>query len=144
MGLVGGVAIGMIWWCARREAPPVDSGTYRLSWRRSFSPTGTVKYEIGSPQGRQAVAKWIDLHRERMPTGRAGFAIFPRYRLSWTDGQRRIGYALYISLPSPGSWRCYFGEQDWIGKIPLEELERLRRIFKQYGRVGSSEPSAPR
>jgi len=133
-----------------------DTGWYVLRWQE---PLGRADqrgidwqwscYVVDDPQGRTEVLRWVQAHAKALywPRAERPLRMTPVMQLAWFyGGGLGEGWDLWPHRPAgPPSWpvrsRLDLLTGPWVENLPVQEFERLKRIFRQYGR--SEDPNRP-
>lgn len=111
---------------------------YGLVWK---TEQGSIsRYTVEGPEGRERVEEWIKDNREGIEASKSpgrGAVITP-WLFVVTEVGRTYGDPIMSAIPvGPRVPRVY---QEWKENIPEGEIERLLRIFIEYGEATDGLP----
>jgi hypothetical protein len=133
----GGLPAG----CGATRQPPLvpDWGAFALRLRGENAAGGASGWKfcvIDGDPGRELVRQWVLGNYESLKCAKAAsphMAVLRTRELYWFDGKQRAWVELLTQIPVGGG---YSGEgAPWVGNLPVREVERLLRLFGEYGKA---------
>jgi len=151
--------------CAKgraREVPEMEGGRFVLRWEGLSGPAGDPAtewkwfcYEVDDPQACRAVKQWIAKNYEALqrPTMFIPLEVSPAKQLCWlphdfpsvateddvSQPMREAKWDLWLYVPPLSDdliqSRYALLECEWDKNLPFVEFDKLREIFKAYGKA---------